>query len=798
MAYLNKASAIAAAVALLANGVASMPAQAQAAPGQSDALEEVVVTAERREANIQTTAIAIQAVSGDTLAEAQINTMSDLQKAVPTLTVNQQGISNLVTIRGIGMPSLTPAISPGVAIMYDGLFAAESQGIQGAFYDLADVEILRGPQGTLVGMAAIGGAMQINSKKPDFNGVSGFASALVGDYSDHKLTAAINLPISDTFAARIAANMERRGSFYHNLGTRVAGIAPTAALNDPGSVNDEDYRISLLWKPSESFQSLLRYEYTSNDNGGPPQSPNQSILPDGSRSPYYAYSTHVPFLLNYSAFGENWVRDNRVGWENKWTLSNGIVLRSMSGVQLQNISDIEDADGSAASNICGRYTVVAGALTCADPNFFGAPGTFNVTQYNQSGNRSLSQEFSVASAPGRLNWITGASVFYRKTPLQLNLLSASIPVPIPIWQISTQRNAGVFANVNWKFTDTLELQVGARENWDSNFVHALPTFLNGFNDVPSYGKSTSVPTGKIGLNWNPVAGQFIYAFYARGYKPGGQDNAQVPPFTPEHLNDFELGIKSDFFEHHLSTQLGGYYMKYADMQQTNLSPTAKVAATTVAGRGVVNVGGATIKGIEASLQAKFGGFGADLSAAFSDSKLEGFNVYPSYALPPAALPLSSSNSYRPQCAAGVPDTAATVNGAGNGYIDTGCFNYQNIAIPSTSVQNTYSPKVSVNAGIDYGFGVGGDAILRPRVSYSYVSKQFADLAQTTPSGAEIAYYMLQARSLLNFSLTLTTGPWDVQAFVNNLGDKTYISSTNGNNIYYGAPRQMGVRFNRTF
>ena len=795
----GKISLVAAAVCLSIYGGSALAQNAGApnppAKQSSDVLEEVLVTAERREISAQVTPISIQAVSGEELAGKQLNSIMDLQKTTPNYQVNTTGLYNSINIRGIGNTAITPAITPGVAVFHDGLLAPETLGISEPFYDIADTEILRGPQGTLVGESSTGGAVEINSRNPNFNGFNGYVEGLLGDFSDTRINGVVNLPISDTFAARIAFNAERRGSFYKNRGSILTG-GPSRPLTDPGEVQDRNLRVGLLWKPTDSFEALFKAELNFSDPGGTAAEPNQAPFtaapgqPCPSRldtggvchSAFYHFSTHEPFQLNYDSTSTfNKQVNNRYLLDLHYTTSNGLVLRSLSGFQHNDVLLAEDNDFSSANAILLYQDI--------GPN-----------------NNYYSEEVSVASpVTDKVSWIAGASWFYRHTPVYfqqnsynffpLNLYDPGQPLQtvtipaaagMPENAGATQRTEGIFANVNWQVTDTLQLQVGARGNWDQNFgrgnfdigIVCPAGFCPPFATVPpgsSWGTfhisipnnsdyKDHAPTGKVGLNWTPINGQFFYAFVARGYKAGGAQPGN-PNFDPEHVNDYELGWKGSLFDGHVQTQLGGFWDAYQDMQFTKYNTVRGAAGA------VVNIGSSTIKGIEFSAQGRFGHFGTEVSMAYLDSKLgtvEGL-------VEDYRLPASAANT--PQCAPGQTG---------------GCFDYAPYTVNLTGETNPYSPKFTANVNVDYGIPVGGN-VLRPRISFSHTDSQYTALFQNDD------YFKLPGRNVWDASLTYEADPWTVQAFCNNFTDVTYLTGSNGPGfIFYGAPRQMGVRINRTF
>src|SRR5665213_162800 len=182
-----------------------------AAPPRSDQLQEVVVTAERRSENLQTTPIAATVLNADELVQKGVVQMQDLQTASPSLSISPAGLSASVNIRGIGLDSGSPSVVPGVATYREGLWQPPIVTTD-TFYDVGNVEILRGPQGTFVGSNSTGGAIFINSQNPNFDGLNGYVRAQGANYGDAALQGAVNLPFDSAWAARVAMDIEQRDS----------------------------------------------------------------------------------------------------------------------------------------------------------------------------------------------------------------------------------------------------------------------------------------------------------------------------------------------------------------------------------------------------------------------------------------------------------------------------------------------------------------------------------------------------------------------------------------------------------
>ena len=201
-------------------------------------LEEIIVTAQRREETLQKSSLSIQVVSDDELWRAGVAQASDLNRLVPGIQIAGGGNAAQIYIRGVGDFAASPLSNPAVAVNVDGVYISRPQGVNSSFYDLERLEVLRGPQGTLYGRNASGGALNLITNRPSLDCVErlGRASGL-GNYSLFEAQGAINVPLGDTVAIRAAANVVQRDGY----------------LSD--DTNDEDTtagRVRLLWQPSET------------------------------------------------------------------------------------------------------------------------------------------------------------------------------------------------------------------------------------------------------------------------------------------------------------------------------------------------------------------------------------------------------------------------------------------------------------------------------------------------------------------------------------------------------------------
>ncbi|QTC89911.1 TonB-dependent receptor [Brevundimonas goettingensis] len=572
--------------ALLWCGAAhAQQAQPTAPEDQATTLGDVVVTAERRTTNLQTTAVAASVMSGEELQAKGVTNIETLQFSMPSVTVQNSGQGNSFNVRGIGKTENSSSIGVGVITYRDGVAVFPAYFQNEPFFDIQSLELLRGPQGTFAGQNATGGAVFITEKNPDFGGLGGYVTAQYGNYNDVRLQGAINLPLTDTLAARLAFNSENRDSFYDVIGTPSRGR--------PGVLDSKSVRGSLLWTPNDQLRVLLKSDYTINDMGGYPASPYNSTLPlhtIATNGPYAAKDETARTVLNVS-----------------YEFANGITLRSISGAQYGTTMVRSDLDGTA---------------------------TLPFTFYDKVEQRLLSQEFTLVSPDdGRLKWVVGA--YYQDDlitfpPGQFVTTQYVAPtLPILYDTILDGENpkttAAGFGQISYDLTDALELQVGGRytrSTVENNAKFAAP--LLGLALVQNDRYEEDAFTGKIALNWTLDDNNFLYAFYARGHKAGGLNGPNLAfvapkPFDGEDVDDFEAGWKATLFDGHVRTQLGAYYDIYKNFQIIIGDPT------TASITSILNVTGDTkIYGLEASAQGRFGGFGFDAGLSLAHSELGTF------------------------------------------------------------------------------------------------------------------------------------------------------------------------------
>jgi iron complex outermembrane receptor protein len=367
----------------------------------------------------------------------------------------------------------------------------------------------------------------------------------------------------------------------------------------------------------------------------------------------------------------------------------------------------------------------------------------------------------------------------------------------------------VFGQLNFHLTDSVELTLEARHNEDDNrqiratYTGATLT-QTATNTTPCRGNvegqifycpepgepdlSTSnqifvwkgdLPTYKVGLNWEPRDGHFLYAFFARGYKAGQSTAFTASPIIEEVVDDFEIGWKGTLGQGLYAT-VGLYSMDYKGMQLSTFQ-----TADFEARQATANIGDSTIEGIEGSLRAVIGGFGINASFAYTDSELGEITTVDTRAL--ASLGLAVGGVYPGDITKGCNPATATVGA---------CFDYSPYTLTFTGSENPFSPEVTYLVGIDYAFQLSGGAMLTPSLSYNYADSTYTNTLQRPDD----RYYVTDQRQVLNFSMSYQRDDWDVQFFVNNVSDEVYIEghSNTGAAVFYGDPRVVGLRARMQF
>lgn len=704
-------------------------AQSVDQPEEAGVLQEIVVTSQRRVENLQDVPIAATALDADALETKVVVQLADLQSAAPSLSITNAGQTQSVNIRGIGLASNSPNATAGVATYVDGLFQPPIVQFN-SFYDLRSIEVLRGPQGTLVGTSSTGGAIFINSNSPELGESNGYAELGLANFDAIEAEGALSLPVADTLAMRVAGFHRERDSYYRDAGP---------FNNEPGRLDETGGRIGVLWKPG-SFSALAKLQLNDLQTGGYAYRPIRGTA-------FESYRVGDIRTVSFDTPTSHRERALIGGLELNQEFDNGVVLRSLSGYQHKRIYSVDDLDGTTAS------VAVGGDIRW---DYF-------------AGEKQYSQELNLISpTDGRFDWILGA--YYQRNDIDVEIRETQAGFPQDILPQNERTTLGLFAQENIELTDTLELQVGARysryevEGQGAVLIGAgIPGFPPSGLPVAdlSGDYSESQGTGKIALNWKAGADDLLYVFAARGYKPGGF-NSVTSQFDPEIVMNYEVGWKSTLLDGKARTQVALFYNDYSDFQFDVLEPATGQS-------GIRNVSSGTIQGVEAQIEARIDAFAFDAGFAYVDSDLDGFTFVNERALPPGNL--------GPQCASGVPSSPPV------------CFDYAPFMTTTSGGPNLYSPKWTYNVGAEYAIRFGNGATLTPRFNYSYVGSRYSYIAYSAVSDRIGAYGLVSALLMFRMGDWQVTAYGTNLADKEYVSGHASASR----NEFYGAPREYGLR-----
>ena len=742
---------------LSASAFIAAPAWAQAAE-EDIGFGDIVVTAQKREENLQVVPIAISAVGAEQLAGMSVTSLQGLQNSVPNVQIDNfaNTPNNAVfTIRGIGVIEPDPYAGNTVSIVADGVPQFFSMGALLDTYDMDRVEILRGPQGTLFGANTTGGVVNVVTKRPTGE-FGGYLRGMVGNWNRFDINAAVEAPlVKDLLSLRVTGVHTQRKGWVTNVWNG----------KDMGSKNVDAVRGQVLLTPSPDVKITLQGEYVAARNGAPVvvnggQTGEGNAVPAGT----FWNGAKLPMYVSPCAtVGERCRAPNKY-----FSGNNEVPDRSdMTTKFFVGTMEFSNTPLGDITSITGYKKFTLFEYTDQD----GTAKTNNATRRRTEGwqfSQELRSDFQVNDA------ISGvAGVFYLKTDYnhyQMYHLDFALPglIQYNVQDQSTE-SFSAFLQTYAQLSDALKLSAGVRYTHDS--IDARSTLATGLGsqaltsanwdkfDVVFPGsldvggkKSWDNVGWKLGLDYTIADNQMVYASWARGFKSGGFTGRigvaadGDTPYGPEKVDTFEVGLKADFLDRRLRTNLAAFYTNYRDMQvaQIYFDP-----ATNVQGNRILNAAKSTIKGFELEVQAiPVDGLTLRSSLAYLDTAYKDFLYFD---------PVSA--------------TFTQLKGA--------------------ALQN--APKWQAALGANYTYKMAGGGKIVGDVSWSYTAKKYYTAILNTPRSTVQPMYYIDA--LLTYHAPddrFTIGLWG-----KNLADKRYISTVYDSPGYmglvgYAPPRQFGV------
>ena len=518
------------------------PDTSQTDTGADDGgLAEIVVTAEKRASVEQRTPIAMTVASGEELADNGVTDVNALANVAPTINIAQNNANTLITIRGVSSRDYTETGDPAVAVSIDNFYLQRAFALNAALFDVERVEVLRGPQGTLYGRNATAGAVNIQTRRPDFFW-TGDASAEVGNYGLLNLDAAVSVPVSDTFALRVAGAKRTRQGFRDN-----------SPVTDGDDNDTFGARVHALFEPNDRFSILVTGEMTDIDGVGPVIKgiPYGDVNADGTLD----LGSTEEWELNNQGYTD--IKTKAIRTAISYDL--GFATASyFGGYQESDLNRDNDQDGGLLFN-------------------YGFQQNESVEDQNHELRLSSNADYG-------FKWQVGGYYFKEKDDLltffQVHGLGDE---PFDFYTFDylvESESKAVFAQVGLDLSEQLEIELGAR------YTHDEKSQV-GFNDIAGdVSQLDNVYTGDkvtwhAGVNFQATPRNLIYAKVDRGYKAGGYTTASS--FGPEVITAYEVGAKNRFFGNKLELNLTGFYYDYTDLQVQQEDPDTALINTLNAG-----------------------------------------------------------------------------------------------------------------------------------------------------------------------------------------------------------------------
>ena len=610
LAYVRLGFVIGAVGVALVVGMTYTPADARAAePGSARAsLEEIVVTARRREETVQSVPIPVTALSGEDLKSRGVFNMKDLDRLTPNLDFQFAGSSRnaaQVFLRGIGQTNWSPPQDPKVGIYVDGVYLGRPQGSVFDLLYVERVEVLRGPQGTLFGRNTTAGLVHVITKRPGPE----FEGALVGGFGNddqYAFDGMVNLPLGEALAARFAVQARSAEGYVKN----------TATGQDWNDDNSQTARASLLWTPRDDFEAQLSFDMQRKREHsalgectwGGPATPADTFVSGG-----------LPFIAHvFGVFEE--IRDTCNATGRYRSTENDPDKNSVDAYGITLTLDW-DLGFAQLTSITGRRDLRERNQSWGwASDTVGSASFLEVLAFDDTEQDQLSQEIRLAGAAmdGRLDWVAGGYWFEEEAFMPLVVpLFRDVPIPTPaqsplfyapappafgvptfgslalLTQMFGSRETGfdttnsswaAFFEATYDLTDALSATAGVRYTEDDREFVRTQTLLNnvadptlvcpegappGPNGRCERSKRFTETTPRVILSYRLTNEVMAYGGWSKGYSSGGfNQDVRMRSYEPEVSKNWEAGIKSTWFDRRLVANLTAFHNTYENQQIT--------------------------------------------------------------------------------------------------------------------------------------------------------------------------------------------------------------------------------------
>ena len=790
---------LAAGSALAAGADVTAPAAVatDAAGDDGSGLTDIVVTATKRETNLQQTPIAITVLGATSLKDRHVQSLYDLADgAVPSLriaTFEARQSALTIGIRGIvPLDANQPAREQGVGIYIDGVYLGRQHGLNASLFDVERIEVLKGPQGTLFGRNTEGGALSIVTKAP--SGVfGGRATAGISNYGGYNADLHIDLPEYYNISLKADGVVQSQGATTTNPLTGQTGF---------NFYDRRGVRVTARWKPVDAITNDFSY-----DNGYDANSPFYSQLlnanPNGCVAgtqaavpacvlPGTAYATltgtvkPLPPQVVVNGNSRMTVADIGVpqqpsvdrthGFTNtlKWKLAPEIELRSITAWRGVTASQYDNSGGAHRVPVAAPCVIPAGAATC-NINF----SRYSIADLRQA---QFSQELQAVGTIGPIDYVAGlfyfnehvsddaatpnsnAFVFNGVTQTGVVILDPCIgsggfgsqPGCRSIDRASEVRSKSYagYGQATYNVTDRIHLTAGGRYTHDQKRGALLFSRNVNYTTNPVAAAAAGYrPLDLSSSRFNPMGtiafdatdNVHVYAKYATGYRSGGASSrtSNYQPFNPEDVKSYEIGFKGDFFDHRARANLAGYIMDRKG-SQIDISSIQTTATGNFNNLVTINAPGITkIRGIEAELTVQ----------PIDRLTLTASYAYTYTRIPPVLI-------------------KATAGGLSSSV-------FQQFYIP-------FTPRNAASGAVDYFVPVGGggaNARLHADANYAQSTQAFDQFA----THADSSFIVNGRLSLTDIAVGSNDNRVSISAWARNLFDEQHIFRRDPSNSLPGSP-----------
>lgn len=627
---------------------------------------EIVVTARRRAESLQDIPLSVTAFNETQLETSGIRSLRDMGALMPGVNFTERSnLNTQLTIRGVGGDARNIGIEAGVGMYVDGVYIPRTSGYNADLAEISQIEVLRGPQGTLFGKNTIGGVINITTRQPSdsFEG-SGYVS--YGNYNALRTQVSVSGPLADGLSARLTVATYDRDGYIHNL-------------FDGRDVNDENRRgarLQLKYQPDDALTFAFSADVTR-DRRTTLQT--QMDSPAGAAAPYY---TGDRFTANSDQPND----DRRDMWGTSlsanYETSSGLTLTSITAYRKIDVAVSSDIDQLPINNVNSNP----------------------VTDYV----RMTSQEFRITSpGDGPFRYVGGLYYYHQRgTALRRIFFAGSLANGRVNEALAITNSYAGYVNADYDIASGLTLNGGIRYTYEKKngeyLVIATPALSYDFDDLRRKDENLSW-IGSLTYKINPDLTAYVTA--SRGFKSGGFNLdtisatglvAQDLIFAPESVTNYEIGLKGSLIDNALRFSLAAFRMNYSDKQVAQLISTSASPLTSVQ---VTNAGKARIEGVEAEVTVRpMVGLTLTANASYLDAKYTRFDY--------GALSFAGNRvEFTPDWMAGLQAEYRWDAGSGEVFA-VGSINYMgNLFLQANNQPSYYEPGYSLfNARVGYEAG----------------------------------------------------------------------------------------------